>query len=389
MARYFLSNIRKSDGTAKAGTFWRNSQNLAGGVYYQHNLHLLAHCLGDRPSGASLAPPRVYDTERESRSSNVRLTLQPFARELRIGAMPVLAALPLGAGLRKFLDDPLQNGRRLNLTLPFCDSDMLVRDVWLRNKGADSFHGGTDFSVPRRGRRRLFEVRAAGDGNVLSASSGRIALEHALGGVAFRTVYIHLDASTVRVATGDTVKRGELLGKIDRWVENTDISHLHFVLAVRGPASTVDGQAVPALWYVIDPFGVYDFHSDDTTYLPYENGALASPLAGRSRRLHWRVEPLQYSLPCEQKTAYHKIRKLQTRVRRPGGNAPGERNQMLVWLEDVDPYFFLAMGHRTISAVELQMAQVVRDAFERSKRVSLAYRNRVDGPVVSAIWVEQ
>lgn len=389
MARYFLSNIRKRDGTAKAGTFWRESQALAGGVYYQHNLHLLAHCLGDRPSGASLAPPRTYDTERAGRSSNVTLTLQPFVRELRIGAMPVLAPLPLGAGLRKFLDDPLQNGRRLNLTLPFCDADMLVRDVWLRDKGADSFHGGTDFSVPKRGRRRLFDVRAAADGDVLSASDGRIALEHILGGVAFRTVYVHLDPSTVRVATGDTVRRGEMLGKIDRWEEKTDISHLHFVLAVKGPAGTVDGQAVPELWYAIDPFGVYDFHSDDTTYLPYENGALASPLANRSRRLHWRIEPLQYSLPCEQKTAYHKIRKIQTRVRGQRGNRPGERNQMLVWLEGVDPYFFLAAGYPTIREIELQMAQVVRGAFEQSKRVSFAYRNRADGPAVSAIWVEQ
>ena len=163
--------------------------------------------------------------------------------------------LPLGPNLRRFLDDPL-GGEQLSLSLPFYDENIKLGPSgggWFRNNnGDDAFHAATDFNTSPTA---VFDVCAGAEGRVLALAGGRIVLAHTTpGGKEFRTVYVHLDLRTVSKSAGDFVRRGELLGRTDA---ATNPIHLHFGVAVLGPAFTRGRVNVPPLWYFIDPWGVY------------------------------------------------------------------------------------------------------------------------------------
>jgi murein DD-endopeptidase MepM/ murein hydrolase activator NlpD len=105
--------------------------------------------------------------------------------------------------------------------------------------GNDTMHGGLDISAPMR-----TPVVAPAAGTVAFAGSeaglgNTVSLSHGYG---MRTTYGHMDR--LKVKTGQSVKRGEILG----WVGNTGLStgpHLHYEVEV-------SGTAVDPLKYIID-----------------------------------------------------------------------------------------------------------------------------------------
>lgn len=105
--------------------------------------------------------------------------------------------------------------------------------------GKDTLHGGVDITAPLR-----TPVIAPAAGTVTFAGNeaglgNTVTLSHGYG---MRTIYGHMDK--LKVKTGQTVKRGDILG----WVGNTGLStgpHLHYEIEV-------GGAAVDPLKYVID-----------------------------------------------------------------------------------------------------------------------------------------
>ncbi len=105
--------------------------------------------------------------------------------------------------------------------------------------GNDTMHGGVDITAPMR-----TPVVAPAAGTVAFAGTeaglgNTVSLSHGYG---MRTIYGHMDK--LKVKTGQSVKRGEVLG----WVGNTGLStgpHLHYEVEV-------SGTAVDPLKYIID-----------------------------------------------------------------------------------------------------------------------------------------
>ncbi len=141
--------------------------------------------------------------------------------------------MSIGPELARFLDDPLRNGQALNLTLPFVDPDLIMAAPggWLRGNFNNTFHCAIDFEsrpAAPNAPQRLFEVAAAADGvvrflRVISngqVNEGGIVLQHEVAqGVIFHTLYFHMDKTTIPFSVGDRVKRGQVLGKIVRWMD--------------------------------------------------------------------------------------------------------------------------------------------------------------------------
>ena len=91
-------------------------------------------------------------------------------------------------------------------------------------------HQGTDFRAPWGA-----TVRAAADGVVVFAGVGTgygnyIRLQH---GPEYQTVYAHLSSITKGLRKGDTVKYGEIIGKVGQTGLATG-PHLHYELKVDG-----------------------------------------------------------------------------------------------------------------------------------------------------------
>ncbi len=105
--------------------------------------------------------------------------------------------------------------------------------------GKDTMHDGLDITAPMR-----TPIIATAAGTVTFAGNepglgNTVSLVHGHG---MRTVYGHMDK--VKVKSGQTVKRGDLIG----WVGNTGLStgpHLHYEVEVAG-------KAVDPLKYIID-----------------------------------------------------------------------------------------------------------------------------------------
>jgi len=96
--------------------------------------------------------------------------------------------------------------------------------------GEDTMHGGLDISAPMS-----TLVKAPAAGTVIAVGPEKslgtvIVLSHGYG---FKTLYAHL--SKLRVKTGQTVKRGDIIGEVG----NTGLStgpHLHYEIELKGTA---------------------------------------------------------------------------------------------------------------------------------------------------------
>lgn len=270
-----------------------------GGVAIVENFNLLAHVLGDvprAPAGAKLIPPEPF------RAAAVILELQPFAvtrgEDLRKRGLDIAAAAPK---LAAFLADPL-GGAAFDLTLPFVDSRVALSDssALLRpSKTEDCWHTAMDLDVSGAST-APFDVVAPADG-IVEGNTGSVtlAIKHtASNGREFLTIYSHIvPESKSHLTKGTLVQRGERLGRID---ERGKYAHLHFSVAVRGPAGRAGETPVPAMWYVIDPLGVYDYRRnrrDAANYNYLRDNDLTSPVRGIQMVYVFRTNPLIGSLP--------------------------------------------------------------------------------------------
>lgn len=383
MARYFVH--LPPDGSP--AIFWRSLSGVAGELIHI-NLSLLAHAVGDDPAAlvpAGGTPVSAQDYVRFSTGAMVIRALQPFAVTLPGGSVQ---ALPIaGTNLHRFLDDPL-GGERMDLSLPFYDEDIKLGSNgggWFRNRNVESaFHGGMDFNTNPAA---VFDVCAAAGGDILAMSGGYVVLSHTTpGGREFRTVYEDMDLSTVSHTVGDSVRRGELLGRIDPVK-----LHLHFGVAVqvKDGLSTLNGVAIDAFWYFIDPWGVYDFRADN--YLPTRGHIFESPIVGAAHTIQWRAQPVFKTIPIARSTdGYRDIVRVQVRTRRGtdlGGTFPAEHEQFLVWLKDDPDFFLVPLTQATDLTTELELVTLLRDTFFHGKRVRLEYRYVGDQRYIMAAWV--
>lgn len=114
-----------------------------------------------------------------------------------------------------------------------------MRDDPFTGKGR--FHHGLDFSVPQG-----TDVRVTGDGVVAIVQQQRglgkvIKIDH---GNSVITVYAHLDRMDVK--KGDTVKRGQVIGKSGNTGRST-APHLHYEIRVQG-------RSVNPVPYILDSY---------------------------------------------------------------------------------------------------------------------------------------
>lgn len=402
MARYFVH--RPPDGSAPI--FWRGSSRFAG-ERFQYNLNLLAHAVGDDPAsllppGGTLVPAQDYNYGPGT------VSVQPFVCTIRVGGVTSTQALPIGLDLQRFLDDPL-DGERMDLSLPFYDEEVKLGPSgggWFRqDNDSSAFHQATDF-VKRP--RAVFDVCAAAGGKVLAraASNGDhgapIVLSHTTpAGKEFRTLYQHLDITTAppEISVDADVRRGQFLGRTVGIPPATPdhVIHLHFGVAVQGPALTLSGVDVPALWYFIDPWGVYDYYEHDrfsnTTYLPPERQPriFESMAVGVTHTVQWQTQPLFKTIPIARSTDdYKQIVRVQVRARRSedtGGTFPDEHEQFLVWLEDDPDFFLVPIAQAKDRTTELELMTLLREAYFHGKAVRLEYRYVGDLRYVMAAWV--
>ena len=140
-------------------------------------------------------------------------------------------------------------------------------------------------------------MRASAEGLVEKKNNGCIILLHTTSkGVDFRTVYQHMDLSTVPHLQNGRVDRGELLGGIDT---SLSYPHLHFGVAMPIPSFLYRGKSIAAFWHFIDPWGVYDFRENN--YLPTKGYIYRSPIAGAVHTIQWGAQPIVETIPIRQR----------------------------------------------------------------------------------------
>ncbi|GAB3138607.1 hypothetical protein GCM10027057_18880 [Marisediminicola antarctica] len=386
MSRYFVH--LPPDGSP--ALFWRGLAGFPGGVIHI-NLNLLAHAVGDDPSalvpaGGTLVPPEDYLTA--STRSTVVSSLQPFAFTPAGGNPSRPQGLPIaGTNLQRFLDDPL-SGDRMDLSIPFYDQDIKLGPSgggWFRNSNvASAFHGATDFNTSPVS---VFDVCAAAEGTVLARAGDALTLSHTTGqGRTFRTVYLHMDLGSSPHAVGDSVQRGEFLGRTDPTQQPL---HLHFGVAVPRPAFAYGGASIASFWHFIDPWGVYDYRAG--SYLPTTGRIFESPIAGATRTVQWRAQPVAKTIPIARTTPeYREIVRVQARTRRGtnlGGTFPAEQEQFLVWVRDDPDFFLVPLSQASDRTMEFELVTLLREAFVHGKKVRLEYRHAGDLRYIMAAWV--
>ena len=291
-----------SDNLNGAPQFFWGPRTSFGNIKVIENMNLLAAVLGDLPpsslpSGQQLVPREIFDF------GGGTVELQPFA--FTVTGNSKKFGLPAGTNLKRFLSDPLGGGR-FDLSLPF-----MLSTVALSNSSA-LLRGGTDASVWHTALDldvsgnsvQGFDIVAPADGIVEgNGGSTTLCLRHkASNGKDFLTIYSHIiPASKSFLTNGMTVKRGQLIGKVQEYdsVGNKAYTHLHFSVAVKGPSRLVNGTTVPELWYVLDPFGVYDYrrNMNSTTeynYLPNNN--ISSSVKGIIHAYPFLTNPVSGSL---------------------------------------------------------------------------------------------
>lgn len=164
------------------------------------------------------------------------------------------------------------------------------------DNGQDVWHVAIDFDH-NDAESTEFAIVAAADGvvagNIVAGCKpgGSMAIRHvAANGVESLTIYSHLDpASLTHVPVGTAVARGQTIGRLLR--SESGYAHLHFGVAVRGPAGVVDGKSVPAMWYTIDPFGVYDYRRGGTDYTYLPDNTLDAPVQPVRHAYVFRTNP--------------------------------------------------------------------------------------------------
>jgi murein DD-endopeptidase MepM/ murein hydrolase activator NlpD len=425
MARYFLSRLSPVDSNQGNGSYWRGAQSYTGwsdpgdtyesvftagkpasrGIQYQINLNLLAYARGDTlpdpDSGHTHVDPLPYQVRHADPDpigdspANFSINLQPFVQADDASGRDA-TAFPIGSGLRKFLDDPLQIGGSLGLALPFCDRRVSLSKAWMRDHEdpGSVVHGGFDFSTPLNPR-PLHDAYPTADGEVVlllnaeqdSGHQGGVLLSHRIDGKRFFTLYQHLQPRTVSLAVGDRVSVGTKLGTIRRWNEISERSHNHFNLLVSSPRFMLGTTSIPALWYAIDPFGVYDYH--ESNYIPQTVDGIEKPIQGAERTIHWAGNPPIEALPIELTTDFLPIRQIQARVRDRNSvatSSPVEHDQVLVWLEGIDEFHFVALGQSLNRAIESELIQTIRRSYASGKRVRLGYRMHNGRRKITAVW---
>jgi murein DD-endopeptidase MepM/ murein hydrolase activator NlpD len=372
--------------------FWRRLAGFAGELIHI-NLNLLAHAVGDDPAqlvpgGGALVTPQDYVRfSTTSTGTTVIPVLQPFAFTTPGGGVE---ALPItGTKLEGFLNDPL-SGERMDLSLPFYDEDIKLLPTgggWFRNSNDDgAFHAGMDFGTSPRA---VFDVCAAAKGRILAMAGDSIILSHTTThGREFRTVYDHIDLSTVSHDVGDSVRSGELLGRTDAAISPIQ---LHFGVAVQvsDGLGSLNGVQISEFWYFMDPWGVYEFR--DNNYLPTTGRIFESPIVGAAHTIQWRAQPVFKTIPIARSTdGYRDIIRVQLRVREGtnlGGTFPTEQEQFLVWLGDDPDFFLVPLTQTNDRAMELELVTLLREAFFTRRRVRLEYRYAGDLRYIMAAWV--
>jgi murein DD-endopeptidase MepM/ murein hydrolase activator NlpD len=268
-----------SDNINGAEQFFSESTESYGGIRMSKGLNVLANVLGDDPqsllpAGGTLVPVRTFQFETGSGS------LQPFA--FTVNGSNEIKNLPLGPHLQGFLNDPL-GGASFDLTLPFVADNIGLSDHSgaVRAPGGSIFHYAIDFDMNGH-TFSGFDIIAPADGVIEGYANGSsMTIRHrASNGKEFLTYYQHMDPASVcdRWENGAQIRRGEKIGRVESYDEegNPSYTHLHFGVAVRGPAATINGVNIPEMWYEIDPFGVYDYRRNpedaiNYNYLPYNN----------------------------------------------------------------------------------------------------------------------
>ncbi len=331
MAQFFVNRFPRA-ATDPGRAFWRmdpkemsfrvttnNGDTVAeapggGRLRYYANMSLLATLLGDSRGDAPV--PRGRRLVRSLRmpiklpgGDEREVRMSPWATELdlfdRSGAVHYvdMQDLPVGPRLTAFLDD-----LPAFLRLPMIDIRVTgtPNGGWVRAVGPPydmAFHGGVDFGrldgdesvsfgvfAPADGRVAAIGVTAKDADKQLGASVHLVHDVVGLSGAAyrFRTVYQHLAPASVEVAVGDEVTAGDRLGRTANSRDIRDYTgrrnskldvptHLHFMVSFKAPRGHVvlgDGAIfeMPELFFVLDPFGVYDVN-DGVHY------ALGSPRA--------------------------------------------------------------------------------------------------------------
>ncbi len=396
MARYFAH--LPPDGSP--AIYWRRV-GLFAGLPFHYNFNLLARAVGDDPSThlpawADLVPPQDYDFG----EGTVRI--QPFAFTPQGGNIHRPETLPVSPNLNRFLNDPLL-GERMDLSLPFYDPEIRLGPSgggWFTKEVDEvAFHGGTDFNKRPRA---VFDFCAAAEGKIMARDAengkhgGSLVLSHSTPeGKEFRTVYQHIDVTSIpsQLILGANIRRGQYLGR----TSDVSIIHLHFGVAVQAPSTRLSGVTVPALWYFMDPWGVYDYYEHDTrsnsTYLPPESlpDTFEAKIAGAAHTVHWQKQPLAETIPIARNTeGYKLIVRIQARLRKSenqGGTLPDEQEQLLVWLKDDTEFFVVPLAESATRTAERELATLLREAFLHEKPVQLEYRHDGDSRYIMAASV--
>jgi hypothetical protein len=230
-----------------------------------------------------------------------------------------------------------------------------------------------------------------------------VVIQHSADGTEFLTIYQHLDLSECALNVNEPVKRGQFLARItdEKEVPDPDephFRHLHFMSAIKGPAFMhSSGKSIPPLWYVIDPFGVYDRYKTSTSlttynYLPdLRPDCFTHRIQGSCHIIQWAAQPLINTLPIVKQTGYLTIIRMQMRARRQKdfreGLPPDEVDQCLVWLEGIEDYFFIPLDSSSGDhTVEVKMLDFLLQCFDRKRKVRIEYYPMGGKNFISAVW---
>jgi len=97
-------------------------------------------------------------------------------------------------------------------------------------EGCSSYHSGIDFT-PGAGT----PIEAVADGVVVSSTVAdgswgvHVTLQHDIDGVIFFTSYAHMQSGSMMLQMGDTVSRGDVIGRVGSTGQSTG-AHLHFTV---------------------------------------------------------------------------------------------------------------------------------------------------------------
>jgi len=118
--------------------------------------------------------------------------------------------------------------------------------------GCSTMHSGIDFT-PGAG----VPIEAIADGVVVASSVAdgswgvHVTIQHDIDGVTFRSAYAHMQSGSMTLQIGDTVERGQVLGRVGNTGQSFG-AHLHFVI------QTADGTFINPLPWLRDHVNIGD-----------------------------------------------------------------------------------------------------------------------------------